>query len=309
MHVSVIITTYNGRKLLEKNLPSVIAAMREGDELIIVDDESHDDSVAFLTAYCALKQDECLPDQTTGVQPDDRLCLKGKVGSIDVFLIVNSRNQRFAESSNRGVKQAHNEVIILLNNDVSPRADFLNFLLPHFHESRVFAVGCKEIASADGNREYGRAVGWFERGFFVHKRADDQNGTDTAWVSGGSGAFRRSLWNEFDGFDVAYRPAYWEDIDLSFRAARRGYKVVFEPRAVVYHNHESTNTSVFGKEQMEVMAYKNQILFMWKNAPVSELVRHVLWMPYHLVFTSRRSNGRFLHGLFAALRQLLFSTV
>jgi O-antigen biosynthesis protein len=306
MNVSVIITTFNGKKLLEKNLPAVTAAMREGDELIIVDDASSDDTVTFLKNYCALKQDECLPDQTTGEQPADRLCLKGKVGMIDVFLIANSHNQRFAESSNRGVIQAHNEVVILLNNDVSPQKDFLTFLLPHFHESRVFAVGCKEIASADGNKEYGRAAGWFERGFYIHKRADDQNGTDTAWVSGGSGAFRLSLWKELGGFDLAYRPAYWEDIDLSFRAIGRGYQVVFEPKAIVYHNHESTNTAVFGKEQIEVMAYKNQILFMWKNAPASQLLRHILWMPYHLVFTTIRSEGRFLQGFFAALREMIF---
>ncbi|MEP7167027.1 MAG: glycosyltransferase family 2 protein [Candidatus Woesebacteria bacterium] len=301
MHVSVVIPTYNGKSLLEKNLPSVLEAIHSGDELIIVDDASTDESVKFLTEYFHLAQDECLPDQSTGIQPKDRLCFKGKSNVGDVFLIVNAQNQRFAASCNRGVAEAHNEIIILLNNDVAPEKNILDVLLPHFNESLVFAVGCKELASSEGNKEYGRAEGWFERGFYIHKRADNQNQPETAWVSGGSGAFRRSGWIELGGFDVDYKPAYWEDIDLSFRARKKGWQVLFEPTAVVHHNHESTNGSVFGKRNMEVMAYKNQILFMWKNASTSELVKHVFWLPYHLIFTTIRSSGAFLLGFWQAL--------
>ncbi len=306
MHVSIIITTFNGRNLLEKNLPSVISALRPEDELIIVDDASTDDTIPFLTQFFGLKQDECIPDQFTGMQPKDMLCLKGKAAVADVFLIVNSQNKRFAESCNRGVLNAHNEIVVLLNNDVSPQKDFLDFLLPHFNESLVFDVGCKELASAEGNKEYGRSEGWWERGFYIHKRADDQNQRETAWVSGGSGAFRRSGWMELGGFDTDYKPAYWEDIDLSFRARKKGWQVIFEPKAIVYHNHESTNASVFGKEQMEVMAYKNQILFTWKNATPMQLLKHFLWLPYHLILTTLRSKGRFLKGFFFALRSLIF---
>ncbi|HSW90202.1 MAG TPA: glycosyltransferase family 2 protein [Patescibacteria group bacterium] len=277
MNVSVVIPTYNGKHLLEKNLPDVLLAIRQDDEVIIVDDASSDDTVSWV---------------------------KNTYPKIRV--VQNSKNLRFALSCNRGVQTAIHEIIILLNNDVSPKKDFLEHLLVHFKDEKVFAVGCKEIATNEDGKEFGRNGGKFMRGFLVHWREEYQDGTQTLWVSGGSGAFRKSMWEHLGGFDPDYRPAYWEDIDLSWRARKKGWKVLFEPKSLVYHNHESTNTNVFGKNQMEVMAYKNQILFMWKNAKGVELLKHFLWLPYHLFFTSIRSNGRFLRGFLAALTQYFF---
>lgn len=273
MKISVVIPTYNGKALLEKNLPAVLDAIHNDDEVIVVDDASTDTTVQWLH----------------------------KNYPTEVKVLTNEKNQRFALTCNRGARESKNNVIVLLNNDVSPEKDFLKTLLGHFGDETVFAVGCKEIATNEANKEYGRNGGRFERGFLVHWRENDQNQTDTLWVSGGSGAFRKSMWETLKGFDPDYRPAYWEDIDLCWRAREKGWKVLFEPKSVVHHNHESTNASEFGKNRMEVMAYKNQILFMWKNARGMELVKHFLWLPYHLVFTTYRSKGRFALGLIEAI--------
>ncbi len=301
MNITCVIPTYNGRQLLEKNLPTVIAALRENDELIIVDDCSTDDTVTWFTNAFKIKNDECLPDQHTGDLPTDMLCYANRYEGKWLKLIVNSKNERFGVSCNRGVKEAKHDIIILLNNDVSPEQKFIEPLLPHFEKSAVFAVGCKELASAEGNKEYGRNEGKFERGFFVHRRCDDQNKSETAWIVGGSGAFRKSYWMALGGFDPAYKPAYGEDIDLSFRAKARGWQVIFEPRSVVHHNHESTNASVFGNQEIEIVSFKNAILFMWKTAPLKERVLHFLWLPYHLVFTTARSHGNFWRGFARAV--------
>lgn len=305
MNTSVIIPTYNGKKLLEKNLPFVLDSLRDSDELIIVDDASSDDTLTWLTQAYGLKHGECTPDQHTGVAPTDFLCYGSIYKSIRINVLVNQTNQRFASSCNRGVASATNEIVILLNNDVAPQKDFIGFLLPHFDQSRVFAVGCKEISSAEGGKEYGRAEGEFKRGFYVHRRADDQNGSDTAWVAGGSGAFRRSMWMTINGFDLDFRPAYGEDIDLSFRARQQGWQTLFEPKSIVHHNHESTNASVFGQHGIDVMSYKNAILFMWKTAPLGEKVMHFIWLPYHLIFTTLRSKGAFLSGFSSAVATIL----
>lgn len=305
MNVSVVIPTYNGQKLLEKNLPFVCAALQEGDELIIVDDASTDTTLEWLTAVYGLKHDECTPNQTTGIAPTDIFCYSAMYKNLKIKVLINQSNQRFASSCNRGVSSAIYEVIILLNNDVAPEQNFLLPLLSHFNQSLVFAVGCKELASAEGNKEYGRSEGEFKRGFYVHRRADDQNGTDTAWVAGGSGAFRKSQWMELGGFDLDFKPAYGEDIDLSFRARKKGWKTLFEPKSIVHHNHESTNASVFGQRNIEIMSFKNSFLFMWKTAPFSEKLKHVLWLPYHLVFTTMRSNGAFFRGFLLASATML----
>lgn len=296
MPVSVIIPTYNGLTLLKKHLPAVFKALRRHDEVVIVDDASTDDSILWLTENYKL--------QFEVVKQKDAFCFTGIHKDIDVKVLVNRANLRFAASCNLGVASAKSEVVILLNSDVSPDKEFLRYLLPHFRDKKIFAVGCKELAANEHDKEYGRNEAHFERGFLVHNRAQYQNGRDTFWASGGSAAFRKLMWDKLGGFDLAYRPAYWEDIDLSYRARRRGWQVIFEERAIVHHVHESTNASVFGKKQMEVMAYKNSILFMWKNARGTLLAQHLVWLPYHLIFTSIRSEGRFLKGFFLAIRDL-----
>lgn len=297
MPVSVIIPTYNGLDLLKKHLPAVFRALRRHDEVIIVDDASSDESILWLTENYKL--------QSKVVMQKDAFCFIGIHKDIDVKVLVNRTNLRFAASCNLGVASAKSEIVILLNSDVSPDKDFLRYLLPHFRDKKVFAVGCKELAANEDDKEYGRNEAHFERGFLVHNRAEYQDGQETFWASGGSAAFRKLMWDKLHGFDLAYRPAYWEDIDLSYRARQKGWKVIFESRAVVHHVHESTNTSVFGKKQMETMAYKNSILFMWKNARGELLVQHLIWLPYHLVFTSIRSEGRFLKGFFLAIKDIL----
>lgn len=305
MNVSLVIPTYNGKKLLEKNIPTVLAALRPKDELIVVDDASTDDSVEWLKSFFGCHNDECLPNQSTGDLPEDMLCYLGKRGDVTVKIIVNSKNERFGVSCNRGVREAGHEIAILLNNDVAPAPDFIASLLPHFDVSSVFAVGCKELASAEANKEYGRNEGSFKRGFYVHRRCDDQDSEVTAWVVGGSGAFRRSMWMTLGGFDIDFKPAYGEDIDLSFRAKQKGWQVVFEPKSIVYHNHESTNITVFGQREIEIVSFKNAILFMWKTAPFGERLLHFMWLPYHLVFTTLRSHGNFLRGFSRAIQTIV----
>lgn len=296
-HVSVIIPSYNGRKLLEKNLPAVLEATRENDEIVIVDDASTDDTLSWMQEHFNVASQESSVKETLLYTSD----FKNRV----VKVLINQSNQRFAISCNRGVSIAKHPILILLNNDVVPESTFLDPLLEHFKSPEVFAVGCKEIATAEGNKAFGRAGGGFQRGFLVHFREPDQDGQTTLWAAGGSAAFRKSMWEQLEGFDPDYRPAYWEDIDLSWRASQNGWKILFEPRSVVHHNHESTNASVFGKQQMEIMAYKNSILFMWKNARGMELITHFLWLPYHIIFTSLRSQGRFIQGLWLACRSVL----
>lgn len=291
-HVSVIIPSFNGRTLLEKNLPALIDALSEKDEIIIVDDASTDDTVSWLQKQFLVTSQESSVKET--------LLYTSVFKNRLIKVLINQSNQRFAISCNRGVFIANYPILVLLNNDVVPETDFLPPLLEHFKSPDVFAVGCKEIATAEGNTAYGRAGGSFQRGFLVHFREPNQDGPTTLWAAGGSAAFRKSMWEELSGFDPDYRPAYWEDIDLSWRAMQLGWKIYFEPKSVVHHNHESTNASVFGKQKMEIMAYKNSILFMWKNAKGLDLISHLLWLPYHLVFTSLRSQGRFLQGFWLA---------
>lgn len=273
LSASIVIPNYNGRQLLEKHLPRVLAAAK-GSQIIVVDDASTDDSVAFLT---------------------------NKYPQIKV--ILNQKNARFAHSCNRGVLSANTQVVVLLNNDVSPETSLLDHLLPHFKDENVFAVGCLEINN-DGF-ESGRSGMGYSRGIFAHWRSNKQISGNTAWVSGGSGAFSRELWHQLGGMDTLFAPAYEEDRDISYRALRSGYQVLFDHKAVVYHHHESTNRTALGKNLMLTASHKNQLLFIWKNvSDPTMFLSHLLYLPYHLIFSSIKTQGRFLVGFFWALTQL-----
>lgn len=271
--VSVVIPSFNGLELLKKNLPAVVDALRPGDEIIVADDASTDESVGWLESYA-----------------------KKMPKGIELRTVSNKKNLRFGATVNKAVKAAEHDLIFLLNNDVSPQPAVLRYLLPHFENPKMFAVGCHEREAAAGGVSGGKNKLWFERGLFVHSRAGRFTTGPTAWASGGSALFDRSKWLKLGGFDSAYYPAYWEDIDVSFRARQQGWLIWFESKALVDHNHETTNTSVFGQRKLEVMSFKNSLIFLWRNGSVSQKLQHLLWLPYHLIVTNARTGGAFGQG-------------
>jgi GT2 family glycosyltransferase len=277
--VSVIIPTFNGRHLLEKHLSAVCEMIRTGDELLIVDDHSTDDTVAYLKQKYALEEKKPRFFQAT---------TSYRSKTFIVTLVLTHKNLRFAGAANTGATLAQHAFIFLLNNDVSPQKDVLNYLLPYFEDKTMFAVGCKEYESSDTGQVSGRNELWFERGMFMHSRAKSMKSGPTAWVSGGSGMFDREKWILLGGFDVRFYPAYWEDIDLSLRAKKRGWKVMFEENAIVFHKHESTHQTVFGQQQINAISLTNSIKFTLKHATTTQLAQFVLWRPYWFLKTIKK---------------------
>lgn len=275
--ISLILPNYNGKKLLQKNLPAVLRAFNNWQgkyEIIVVDDASSDNSIEFL-----------------------------KENYPQIKIVKHQFNQRFAQSCNDGVRQAKGEIVILLNTDVVPEKEFLKPLLANFKNKNVFAVGCREESLVGGKVLFsGRALGIFKRGILVHWRAQDQSGKKTLWAAGGSAAYRKEIWDKLGGFDTLYKPAYGEDIDISYRAWKSGYQVLFQPKAIVFHQHETTNKKSLGENKIMQAALKNQLIFTWKNVTDRLiLISHLLWLPYYLIFASISTKGIFLLAFFQAL--------
>lgn len=278
MRISIVIPNYNGAQLLEQNLPAVIAAAeyyqaktKDKVEIVVTDDHSVDDSLQVLQRFA-------------------------------VKVVEHAKNTGFASNVNRGVKKANGEIIVLLNTDVKPEKDFLLPLLKRFTNEKVFAVGCMD-KSVEGKQTVlrGRGVGKWQRGFLMHARGEVNRDT-TLWVSGGSGAFRKTIWDRLQGFDELYSPFYWEDIDLSYRAAKSGYTIYFEKDSVVTHEHEkgAIKKSASAK-RITTVAYRNQFIFTWKNmTDLSLWIRHITWLPYHFVKALLRGDIAFFAGFFHA---------
>jgi GT2 family glycosyltransferase len=271
--VSVVIPNWNGVYLMEKHLQGVLDAVH-GAQIIIADDMSSDGSVAYIHKNFP-----------------------------SVIVVEGRKREGFAANVNRGVNKATGDIIILLNTDVEPEKEFLPPLISHFDDSQVFAVGCLEKSREGGNTILrGRGLAHWYRGFYVHSRGEVDR-SDTAWVSGGSGAFRRSMWKQLGGMDTIYNPFYWEDIDLSYRARKAGWKTLFEPKSVVNHYHEQGKIKrEYSAEDVKRIVYRNQFLFIWKNvSDISILLSHILWLPIRLFQALCRKDFLMLQGFVQAV--------
>ena len=275
-NVSIVIPNWNGKHLLEKHLRSVLSVLDRG-EVLVVDDGSTDDSVAFL-----------------------------KKNFPEVRVVTKDKHEGFASTVNVGVAMAKADIVVLLNTDVEPEKGFLEPLLSHFVDPSVFAVACMD-KSKEGDHVIlrGRGLTWWEKGFFVHKRGEVDS-SDTAWVSGGSSVFRKSIWEALGGMDPLFNPFYWEDIDLSYRARKAGYKVFFESKSIVWHFHEEGMIyQSFSQKLIKTIAYRNQFIFIWKNiSDVRLLFSHVFWTPIRLLQVLLHGDIWMLIGYWMALARL-----
>ena len=275
--VSIVIPNWNGVYLMEKHLKGVLAAAPTA-EIIIADDMSSDGSIEYIH--------------------------KNFPG---VIVVEGKKREGFAANVNRGVLKATGDVVILLNTDVEPEKGFLQPLLSHFDDQNVFAVGCLEKSWENGKTILrGRGLAHWYRGFYVHTRGE-VNASDTAWVSGGSGAFRRTMWNTLGGMDTLYNPFYWEDIDLSYRARKAGWKIIFEPKSVVGHYHEEGKIKrEYTASDVQRISYRNQFIFIWKNVSDRQiLLANIFWTPIRLVQALLRKDFLMIQGYILAVVRYL----
>ena len=256
MKISVIIPSWNGEKLLRKNLPKVLRVLPENTEVIVVDDGSTDGSVEFIKSLTSSRVNELRKKKKKKNSLITNSLINNK--ELSIKLIENKKNRGFIYSCNQAVKEARGEFVVLLNNDVIPKKGFLDSALRHFEDSKVFAVSFNE-------QQFGWAKIWWRGGFIHHGvGGTGRRAHISAWASGGSAVYRKSIWQELGGFDPLYHPFYWEDFDLGYRAWKAGYKIVWEPKAIVYHRHESTISKI-DRNYVNLIRERNQLLFIWKN--------------------------------------------
>jgi len=240
---SIVIPNWNGKDLLEKYLGAVVdaAAGHPDNEVIVVDNGSVDGSADFVRA--------AFPS---------------------VKLVALPENRGFGGGSNEGFRQACNDIVVLLNSDMRVAPDFLAPLLEGFRDPDVFAVSC-QIFFSDPNRvreETGLTQGWWQDGGLRVRHRDDpeiDNLFPCFYGGGGSCAFDRGKFLELGGFDPLLAPFYLEDTDLGYQAWKCGWKVLYQPRSVVYHEHRGTIGRTFREDQIQAVLKKNYLLFAWKN--------------------------------------------
>lgn len=278
--LSVVITNYNGRALLERCLPSVEAAVAEYPgrfEVVLVDDCSTDDSREYVY--------ENFPK---------------------VNVIKPKHNLGFQGASNFAFRHAKYPVVISLNNDIEVTPNSFTQLAAHFSDPEVFAVSTKLLMWDRTTYLAGRRVGRFERG---HLKLVDLEGNakvePTLFATGGACAFDQEKLLALGGFDTIFHPLYWEDIDLCYRAWKRGWKVLYDPRIVLYHKHRATIETLVTPDKLKRVTARNSYLFLWKNLTDGRAWRsHALHAPLWLLRDVVKGRLRFPVGFGMALSRL-----
>ncbi|MBI5045149.1 MAG: glycosyltransferase [Candidatus Levybacteria bacterium] len=293
MKISIVVPNYNGVKLIKENLPLVVSSLvyfrnktNHNVELVVVDDASSDESVEFLNYF------------------------QNRTKAIDVIIEVNKINKGFSPTVNIGVKKSTGDIVVLLNSDVIPSEDFLIPLVKHFSNENIFAAACMDKSIEDGKTVLrGRGVGHWKNGFLAHKMGDLEK-KNTLWASGGSSAFSKKIWNKIGGLCELYAPYYWEDIDLSYRALKCGFEVVFEKESIVIHKHEEGSIKKSqSKQKVNKIVNRNQHIFTLLNATDKKiLVEYIINFPLFFLRGIKNKDTSYLSGTFmmiAILPQIL----
>lgn len=217
-----------------------------------------------------------------------------------IILIENEKNLGFAGAASAGITHSSKPYVFLLNNDVVLHDDSFKKAISHFEKDKyVFAVSFRQT---EKNGSYvGRNTIFWNKGFFQHAKGDPHKSGINGWAEGGSMLFDKKKYERLNGLDTLYSPFYWEDIDLSYRAWKAGYSILFDTSVTIQHHHESTISSHFQSSYIKTIAYRNQLITIWKNISDGKLfLEHIFYLLKNLIAYPLRGEGEFVKGFWMA---------
>jgi len=235
---AIVVLNWNGIEHLRHLLPSLEAAVAVGPPaaIVVVDNRSTTGDVEWIRVH----------------HP-----------SVEVVL---AEHNDYLFSLNPVVSRRPEDVVVILNNDMRVDPGFLAPLLGHFADPSVFGATARVLdwegtRQTTGQRRFALRHCWYYQWWDLSVSAP----VLTLDAGGGCAAFRRAHFAELGGFDPLFRPAYFEDIDLSYRAWMRGWRTVFEPRSIIYHREGATLWDRARDAHHRAMLARNQALFTMKN--------------------------------------------
>lgn len=250
--VAVVILNYNGRNYLEKFLPSVLASSYTNKKVIVADNASTDDSIAFLQQAFPL-----------------------------IEIIVLDKNYGFAGGYNKALAQVQSDYYVLLNSDVEVSPSWIEPIMTLMESNKnIAACQPKILAYHQKNLfEYAGASGGFIDMFgypFARGRIFDDcekdihqydNEQQVFWASGAAMFVRAEIFHKLNGLD-AYFFAHMEEIDLCWRMQLAGYSIYCQPSSVVYHVGGGTLPK--GNSKKVFLNFRNNLIMLLKNLPFRE---------------------------------------
>lgn len=237
--VSVIVPNYNGISILRNCLLSLLEHDRKPDQIVVVDNGSSDGS----------------PDIIRREFPS-------------ITLVALDKNTGFTGANNAGIKASSGDLLVLLNNDCIVEPLWLDSLLHRMDDPSVAAVtsSMRNISDVNIMDSAGGQIDWmgFARDTGKGESASlHRKSTSIPFPCGGAVIIRRSALPRPDRLFWDELFIYQEDLDLGYELIRTGWKIVYEPAAVVRHMHSATMSKFsFFKERLCV---RNRLLVMRKH--------------------------------------------
>ncbi len=250
MKASIIIPNYNGRRFLAVCLDALRRQTydRALTEVILVDDASSDDSVAFVRQHYP-----------------------------EVVVVQMPRNSGLAAACNAGARVASGDLLVMLNNDTEVEAGWLEALVAcAMAHPQAGAIASKMLLfdRRDTLHNAGdlMAADGIPRNRGVWERDEGQYDADLVIFGGCGGgvAYRRTAWEQAGGFDERLF-MYLEDVDLAWRLQLLGWDAVFAPAARLYHHLSATG----GGTLASFYVGRNTIWVIAKDMPATLIRRHL----------------------------------
>ncbi len=289
VQISILIPTYNRSELLKHCLLPLSLSTQTNCEVIVIDNASTDQT----------------PELLAQIE--------------NVTVISSEVNLDFLRANNLGARLAKGEYLLFLNNDAEMAETCLSSLLDALERSSdCGAVGAKLVFPSGRLQEAG-AIVWNDGTTFGYGRGDDVSKPEYNYIrevdycSAACLLVRRDLFEQLGGFDERYAPAYCEDVDLCFGIRSLGYKVLYQPQAVVIHHEGASRTTERRLELVDIN--RRKFLEKWgdrlknKQPPLPgekpiefrarnlRVGRRVLFISDHLLIEDDHSEDRHLIAL------------
>ncbi len=252
---AVVILNWNGKKFLEKFLPFVIEYSRGDAEIIIADNDSSDDSLAFMQANYP-----------------------------EIRIIKNTENGGFSKGYNDALTQVEAKYYILLNSDIEVTENWIKPVIALMDSDENIAVCQPKLRSYTERDkfEYAGAAGGFidKYGYpfcrgrlFQSLEVDNGQYDDVCeifWATGAAMFVKAELYHKYGGLDNDFF-AHMEEIDFCWRLKNEGYKIMYCPDSLVYHVGGGTLPK--NNARKTYLNFRNNFFLLFKNLPTNRLIK------------------------------------
>jgi len=241
--VSIIIITYNGKQLLEKCLESLFKINYNNFEVIIVDNNSTDNTIEFITKNYP-----------------------------SIIIIKLDSNKGFAEPNNIGTKTAKGEYFLFLNNDTVVTPNFISSMIEVMELDRTIGICQSLLLKPDGSLD---SSGDFidKLGVVYNSKTKSNEIREISSARGASMLIHKELFEKLGGFDETFFVSF-EDVDLGWRTWILGYRVVLIPTSIVYHSAGTTIKKI--GSDIAFHGFKNQISMKITNFEINYMISNLI---------------------------------